>query len=460
MKSSIFLGILFLLAVPMVGLAAQETSDQVNVRLFGLDGAESASFQPFTERYRGAASLVSADIGGDGVEELIIGSGPGLEPYVTIYRQDGSEVGSFLAYDETFDRGVNVAVCDVDGDGEQEIVTAAMYGGGPHIRVFNSWGAVEQQFFAYDESFLGGVSVDCGDVDGDGTDDIVTGPGITGGPHVKVFDASGELRYETFSGSADDNTGISVAVADLNNDGDAEILTARAGYGDPTVITLDLLNDRLTFVLSLSAFENYSNGVNVFAGDIDNDGMDEIGVSTKGNYESRVAFYEMTGAMTYALSTEGNSTEHGVIADVIEGDSPTLATLSTELLTQDEEDQYIIVDISEQTLKAYEHGALVYSSLVSSGTYYYPTPLGRTQVTDKLLWHDYVWSYGEDNPNNYALTDVKYNLRFRQHYYLHNAYWHDNFGNRMSHGCVNIDYDDVEWIYNWADVGATVEIVE
>jgi lipoprotein-anchoring transpeptidase ErfK/SrfK len=76
----------------------------------------------------------------------------------------------------------------------------------------------------------------------------------------------------------------------------------------------------------------------------------------------------------------------------------------------------------------------------------------------KLLWHDYVWSYGPNNPNNYNIPNVKYNLRFRNHYYIHSAYWHNNFGNRMSHGCVNAPYDGAEWAYNWAEVGTPVEV--
>jgi lipoprotein-anchoring transpeptidase ErfK/SrfK len=71
---------------------------------------------------------------------------------------------------------------------------------------------------------------------------------------------------------------------------------------------------------------------------------------------------------------------------------------------------------------------------------------------------DYTWNYGVGNPNNYSLPDVKWNMRFRNHYYIHSAYWHNNFGQPMSHGCVNTSIPDAEWIYSWADVGTTVEI--
>ncbi len=456
MRRVIFPALLLFLAPSFVS-ATQYEDDQMLARIYDAGGIELSSFAPFEEDYRGAGSVAVSDLGGDGISELLIGAGPGLSPTVTLYRQDGTEIGSFEAYDEDFDRGVNIATCDVDGDDDVDIVTAPMFGGGPHVRVFNRWGVLKSEFFAYDTAFLGGVNIACGDVDDDGIDDIITGPGVTGGPHVRVFDGDGAQLFETFTGSADDNTGVSVAAADLNGDGDVEILSGRVGYGDPTIVVMDLMDDQLRFVLSLSAFADYQNGIRVLSGDIDGDGMDEIGASTQGNHNASVVFYEMTGAKTAELILD--DVEHGLVAAVIEDDG-SIFLLTTEQKTQDETGQYIRVDLSEQTLYAYQDGALVYSSLVSSGSYYYPTPTGRTEVSAKLLWHDYVWSYGEDNPNNYALMDVKYNLRFRSHYYLHYAYWHNNFGNVMSHGCVNMAYDDVEWVYNWADVGAVVEVVD
>jgi lipoprotein-anchoring transpeptidase ErfK/SrfK len=41
---------------------------------------------------------------------------------------------------------------------------------------------------------------------------------------------------------------------------------------------------------------------------------------------------------------------------------------------------------------------------------------------------------------------------------LHGTYWHNNFGQTMSHGCVNLPMDFAEWLYGWADIGTRVEI--
>ena len=97
-------------------------------------------------------------------------------------------LASFFAYDPAFSGGVCVAVGDVNGDGKPDIITGAGAGGGPHVEVFDLTGHLENEFFAYDPRFTGGVNVAVGDLTGDGQGDIITGAGAGGGPHVKVFD--------------------------------------------------------------------------------------------------------------------------------------------------------------------------------------------------------------------------------------------------------------------------------
>jgi len=118
-----------------------------------------------------------------------IGQGEGGAPFVKVFEADnGRLMFDLLAYDRAFQGGVRVAVGDVNGDGTLDFVTAAGTGGGPHIKVFDGTdGHLISQFMAYDQNFRGGVNVAVGDVDGDGLDDIITGADTGGGPHVKVF---------------------------------------------------------------------------------------------------------------------------------------------------------------------------------------------------------------------------------------------------------------------------------
>ncbi|MDD5715153.1 MAG: hypothetical protein PHF98_00425, partial [Patescibacteria group bacterium] len=93
----------------------------------------------------------------DGVDEIIAGAGNGGGPHVRIFKRDGTLLNQFFAYAESFRGGVNVAAGDINGDGVDEIIAGAGNGGGPHVRIFKRDGTLLNQFFAYAESFRGGV---------------------------------------------------------------------------------------------------------------------------------------------------------------------------------------------------------------------------------------------------------------------------------------------------------------
>jgi hypothetical protein len=124
------------------------------------------------------------------------------------------------------------------------LATGAGPGGGPHVRLFNAaagMSAVGPGFFAYDPGFLGGVTVAMADLDGDGVAEVVTGAGPGGGPHVRIFKVDpatgavaalgpGFLAYDVaFRG------GVRVAARDVDGDGRPEIITGTGPGGGPHV---------------------------------------------------------------------------------------------------------------------------------------------------------------------------------------------------------------------------------
>lgn len=205
---------------------------------------------------------------------VVAGLGVGSFPQLKIMTIDGKVYKEFFAYSPSFTGEVNVAVGDLDGNGVEEIITGAGKGGGPHIRVFNVEGLVQQQFFAYDSSFRGGVNVAVGDVVGDGGDEIITGPGPGGKPEVKIFDKKGNLISSFLAYGEGFTGGVSVAVGDFNHDGKAEIVTGAGPGGGPHVRIFDYKGNVISQFFAFN--EIFRGGVNVAAGDLHTDGQDEI----------------------------------------------------------------------------------------------------------------------------------------------------------------------------------------
>ena len=114
-------------------------------------------------------------------------------------------------------------------------------------------------------------------------------------------------------------------------------------------------------------------------------------------------------------------------------------------------ERWIDVDLTNQSVYAYEGDTVVNSFIVSTGTWLTPTVTGQYKVYVKYR------SAPMSGPG-YYLPDVPYIMYFYKSYGLHGTYWHNNFGTPMSHGCVNLRTDDAAWLYNWASVGTVVNV--
>jgi FG-GAP repeat len=132
-----------------------------------------------------------------------VGAGVGGGPHVKVFGADGTLVASFFAYGTGFTGGVRVAVGDVNGDGTPDVVTGTGPGASPHVKVIDGTrlgqvqadgqiadGALLASFFAFRPDFTGGVFVAAGDVNGDSRADVIVGADAGAGPHVRVIDAT------------------------------------------------------------------------------------------------------------------------------------------------------------------------------------------------------------------------------------------------------------------------------
>lgn len=434
------------------------------VKTFNARLGQTASFFGFANGFQGGASVAAADIDNDGRAEIIIGAGPGGGPNVQVYKANGRKIANFMAYAVGFRQGVYVASCDLNNDGRAEIVTGPRLGGGPNIKVFRSNGKQLANFMAYDASFRGGVTVACGDVTGDGIGDIITGSGAYSGNHVRVFDRHGRFTGLDFWPFASNEVGgVSVGVANTDGTGPDEILASVHRFGRASVKAFRAVPSRALISEFLAFPEQFTGGVNLAGVDLNGDGKDEIAVGANGNGGPDVRIFSHPGKYRGHVFPYPETFRGGVFVaggDVNHDGKDELITGPNKLIARSPFDigRRIIVDLSEQRLYAYDNGRVVNTFLVSTGIARYPTPTGDFAVHRKISIMDYQWTYGPEHPDNYDIKDVKWNLNFTTHYYLHTAYWHNNFGHVMSHGCVNISELNAKWLYDWAAVGTTVKV--
>lgn len=208
------------------------------------------------------------------MEDIVVGTHEGYAPQVRILDKDGKLQSQFFAYDSTWRTGVNISVGDVNGDGNNEIVTSPRGTSVPLIRVFNNAGLKIGEFYSFPQNWKIGSKIATGDVDGDGTEEIIIMPAIKSGAQIRIFNMAGTVKYQFFTFPQTWRLDLNVAAGDVNADGKAEIVVStRAGY-TPHV---RIFNYQAGLVGQFFAYAlTYKNGVNLAVGDTDGDGQDEI----------------------------------------------------------------------------------------------------------------------------------------------------------------------------------------
>jgi hypothetical protein len=284
--------------------AVGEDTGGGQVTLFNPDGSVRYTVTPFPG-FTGGVRVATADFNGDGIADLIAGTGPGGPTHVVVLDGvDQHVLFSIDPFEASFTGGVYVAAGDLHGDGTPDLVITPDEGGGPRVRVFDgkSWGEMADFYGISDPNFRGGARAAVADVNGDGAGDLIVAAGFGGGPRVAGFDGktlgSGDPQRVFPDFYAFEQTlrnGVFIAAGDINGDGYADIVAGGGPGGGPRVFALsgkDLMAGNQVHLANFFGGDpNSRGGIRVAVKNLDADTRGDIVVGVGSGSGSRVTAY-------------------------------------------------------------------------------------------------------------------------------------------------------------------------
>lgn len=287
-------------------------------------GEDIGEIQAYESTFRGGVRTALGDITGDGVNDIAIVPGVGGAPRLRLIDgSTGNSLADFMVYEDSYRGGLYVALGDVNGDGRDDIITGTGNGGGPRVRVLDgaSLGStVIRDFFAYEDSFRGGVLVAAGDLDGDGRDDVITGTGVGGAPRVIGFDGDDNSTIRNYFAYEDSfRGGVLVSTGDVDGDGRDDIISGTGPGGGPVVRVVNSATGQIALQF-LADDSSFRGGVAVDSSDFDGDGRDDVVAHTRHGNSVSVGVYDDHGGQRLR-SFIRNVDDNPSAEDLLEGGS-------------------------------------------------------------------------------------------------------------------------------------------
>jgi hypothetical protein len=185
---------------------------------------------PYTANYRGEIRIAVGDLDNNGFSELFVAPGPGSALPIKVYARHGTQIKrDWYPFGEGYSGGYSLAVGALSGPFRSNLVIGAGVGSKPYVNIYDWQYNKTGEWFAYETTFTGGVFVATGDLDGDGVDEIITGPGPGKGPIIRTFKADGTRLSEFSAYTTFLTEGIQVRTADVDFDGKDDIIGMSSG---------------------------------------------------------------------------------------------------------------------------------------------------------------------------------------------------------------------------------------
>jgi hypothetical protein len=210
----------------------------------------------------------------------------------------------------------------------------------------------------------------------------------------------------------------------------------------PVLLIVTLLYTALQFTPT-KRFIYYGLGI---SGDTTNSCCDEnIVASSNGEFDDKANTAFFDGQLIDYPKTSLSQGQTKNTKDLAMSDDHFPQVLGTT--TSDGKEKWIEVSLDQQMLRAWEGSDIVMEFPISSGRWF-PTPKGTFSIWYKTR-NQSMQGGSKELGTYYNLPNVPHNMFFYKGFAVHGAYWHNNFGHPMSHGCVNAPLDKVAALFEW-----------
>lgn len=197
-------GVLEIITVP-------KTNGNGVIRVFDINGVLIKEISAYSRDFKGEVVIAAGNLDGKGADEIVIAFGPGTGPGIRIISGQGELIGAFYAFEKEYLGGLDIEVANIDGlkNGKKdEIIVLPRGNRDMELKIFDHHAKLVNKFLVFNRSYKSRANLSVGDLSNNGISEIVVGAGTGTGiaPHVRVFDKNGLVKEsfyaweESFSG--------------------------------------------------------------------------------------------------------------------------------------------------------------------------------------------------------------------------------------------------------------------